>query len=228
MTVRGSLTKDEKKEIIGSWWIALTFVIFCNWIAFFWIGFRVKRMIWVLFGFIYLVICMVLPVTIFWFYDEESLVFNAVMWIFFVTWMISIVHASLCRRDYSRRRKVFLANMELDNIVYFEEKIKKAPGWNPAPQPYGSGAADTDTAAEKIDLNSATEQQLASLPGVSVAMAKRAADMRQVSEFLSVQDFIQRLGLMPHFAVQIEKVACAEPMSDRNSQEKVPGRVIDI
>jgi hypothetical protein len=65
---------------------------------------------------------------------------------------------------------------------------------------------------QRLDLNSATEQQLSALPGVSVALAKRAIGIRsQIGGFASVQDFCWRLGLKPQFAVQIENSTFAAP-----------------
>ena len=81
-----------------------------------------------------------------------------------------------------------------------------------------------------LDLNSATEQQLAGLPGVSVAMAKKAIMIRAHSGgFASADEFSRQLGLMPHFAIQIESLACASP-PDRQPvpSRRDAGRVIDI
>jgi DNA uptake protein ComE-like DNA-binding protein len=85
------------------------------------------------------------------------------------------------------------------------------------------------TTAGKTNLNDCSEQEISSLPGVGVALAKRAVELReQIGGFVSVQDFNQRLGLMPHFAVQIENLAFVEPNPSQTLTTEDSGRVIDI
>ncbi|MCL2826525.1 MAG: helix-hairpin-helix domain-containing protein [Eggerthellaceae bacterium] len=70
---------------------------------------------------------------------------------------------------------------------------------------------------------------MADLPGVGIALAKRALEMRsQAGGFMSVQDFCQRMGLMPHFAVQIEGRAFATANPSNGSPSKGAARVVDI
>ena len=83
--------------------------------------------------------------------------------------------------------------------------------------------------AQKINLNTATEQELTNLPGVGIALAKRAIVIREeIGGFLSAEDFNQRLGLMPHFVVQIENLAFAESNIQQAQPSESAGRVIDI
>jgi len=83
--------------------------------------------------------------------------------------------------------------------------------------------------SQKIDLNTAIEQELSNLPGVSVALAKKAIELRaQTGGFISVQDFNQRLGLMPHFVTQIESIAFVSPITPPEPPKENKGRVIDI
>jgi DNA uptake protein ComE-like DNA-binding protein len=82
---------------------------------------------------------------------------------------------------------------------------------------------------QKIDLNTCSEQQLTTLPGVGVAIAKRAINIRaQIGGFVSVRDFTQRMGLAPHFAVQVENLAYTAPLSPQIPPRRSPGRVVDI
>lgn len=120
---------------------------------------------------------------------------------------------------------------------YPAQPIHSPPGSQPNPQkniPLPPSqqqlpGQQTSQPIQKIDLNTATEQQLSSLPGVGVAFAKRAVDMRtQNGGFTSVQDFNQRLGLMPHFAVQIENMAFVSPTKLQTPPTESSGRIIDI
>jgi len=82
---------------------------------------------------------------------------------------------------------------------------------------------------KKIDLNNAPEQELTTLPGVSVVLAKRAVTLRESNgKFTSTQDFCKRLGIMPHFAVQIEKLSTVSSSTMPPTPSPGTGRVVDI
>lgn len=83
--------------------------------------------------------------------------------------------------------------------------------------------------AQKVDLNTASEQELTMLPGVGVALAKRAIEIRaQINGFVSAQDFCERLALMPHFTVQIENISFVTPVQSQVHSRENVGRVVDI
>lgn len=82
---------------------------------------------------------------------------------------------------------------------------------------------------QRVDLNTASEQELADLPGIGIVLAKRTAQIRvQIGGFTSVQDFCTRLELMPHFAVQIEALAFVKPIKTKPAKTESKGRVVDI
>ncbi len=84
-------------------------------------------------------------------------------------------------------------------------------------------------AAELLDINAASEQDLLSLPGVSLADAKRALSLRDLhGGFASIDAFISELGIKPHFAVQLFKMATALPKKRKAEQEVRPRRTLDI
>lgn len=94
--------------------------------------------------------------------------------------------------------------------------------------------APPDIQEEKlIDINCCSASELTTLPGVSLVDAKRAVDHRRVNGgFRSVDDFVDYLGIKPHFAVQIFRLATAsqtEAAAKPPKEEKDPvGRVFDI
>lgn len=82
---------------------------------------------------------------------------------------------------------------------------------------------------QNIDLNRASEQEIANLPGVGVALAKKAIELRmQINGFTSVHNFSMRLGLMPHFTSQIENMAFAVPIKPQATPEENKGQLVDI
>lgn len=87
--------------------------------------------------------------------------------------------------------------------------------------------------AQKVDINTATEQELSNLPGVGIALAKRAVQLRKdVGDFASVKDFCKKLELKPHFAVQIENLAFTQSQQSQSQNPQRPkkntSRVVDI
>lgn len=95
--------KSKRWEILHSLWIGWTFTFgFFNWIAFIYVGVRVQRWKWILWGVFYSVpfaIGMATPVT------EEGSGWTGDLWVgvLLITWIFSIVHAFVIRRDYLTR-----------------------------------------------------------------------------------------------------------------------------
>ena len=89
--------------------------------------------------------------------------------------------------------------------------------------------ASSQSSLQRIDLNSCSEQELANLPGVGVVLAKRAIELRgQTGGFISTQDFSQRLGLMPHFAVQVDGLAYVASYVPAQLPPQASGRIVDV
>ena len=113
--------------------------------------------------------------------------------------------------------------------------VNVAP-WNVAP--VNTAPVNTVTAAAgkygapMLNLNTCTEQELASLPGIGVVRAKKAIMIRyEKGGFASFNDFVQSLNIEPHFAIQIEKLAVTSGTAQTvkaASESATRGRVIDI
>ncbi len=85
--------------------------------------------------------------------------------------------------------------------------------------------AAVDSAAEaKINLNTCTQEEMMRLPGISVAMAMRAIQHREeTGGFATVDDFVDFLGLKPHFAVQVfERATTDMPEPESAAQGAKP------
>lgn len=64
--------------------------------------------------------------------------------------------------------------------------------------------AASQASEKRIDINSCSQRELMTLPGISLAQAKRALEYReQNSGFKDSDTFVKELGIKPHFAVQI-------------------------
>ncbi|MGZ4032298.1 MAG: helix-hairpin-helix domain-containing protein, partial [Tumebacillaceae bacterium] len=64
-----------------------------------------------------------------------------------------------------------------------------------------------------IDLNHATEEEIATLPGIGMIYAKRAVSEREaMGGFQSLEQFAQKLGFKPHVAQRIQHLVTLTPL----------------
>ncbi len=85
--------------------------------------------------------------------------------------------------------------------------------------------AATESPAEPVDVNTATVDELATLPGVTRSRARRAHKEREhQGGFTSVEDFGESIGLQPHEIVRLRRVASCSP---RPRGERRFGRRVD-
>lgn len=94
------------------------------------------------------------------------------------------------------------------------------------------GTPVTQTVSEGlVDINRCTQAELMGLPGMGIVQAKEAMAYRQEhGGFASVDEFIQVLGIKPHFAVQILKLAAVSaPAKPRGPEVRSSiGRRLDF
>lgn len=234
--------KGKKWEILNSLWIVWSFVIFLNYIGFFWIGKRAKQKKWILFGFLYFIIVFLEFLIPMYNLTEDMTVLKGIIeLIWFVSWILSIIHSFWIRQEYLVRREAVINNQGTYNVAFREKVLnnnKKKEGSilkkqtsrsePPVMETILDEPIQSDLTDDRIELNSCTEQQLSELPGVGVALAKRAMIQRAEDNFVSVDDFVNKLELMPHFAVQIEKIAYVAQASIQKRESSKSGRVLDI
>lgn len=85
--------------------------------------------------------------------------------------------------------------------------------------------------AKPVNVNSASESELAELPGIGAVLAKKAVQYREAARgFRSVDEFFEVLGLKPHAVVRLRPLLTCGPVSDAPSSHPSPpggGRVVD-
>lgn len=231
----GITNKGKKWERKNSRWILWSFTLIMACAGFFWIGGRVGKRKWIISGLIYLVVNFGLIYAVEPLKLINAIYSNIVTVIICLGWFGAIVHSFMVRKEYLLRREAVIDLMNSTRDAYRNEIRKDYVGKNekfastspvpPSPQKLSASKVQES----KINLNDCSEQELASLPGVGVVIAKRAVEIReQTGGFASVQDFNQRLGLMPHFAVQIEKLVFVTAIQSKILPPEDGGRVIDI
>lgn len=81
-----------------------------------------------------------------------------------------------------------------------------------------------------IDINSCSASEMASLPGVSLVMAKKAEKFRQENGgFDSTDQFFEVIQLKPHFVIQAQDLVVCQAAPRQDQQDPEPGgRKLDL
>lgn len=104
-----------------------------------------------------------------------------------------------------------------------EVAARTAPAQPASPQPAPSPAAQTPSGL--VDLNTATDAQLQTLPGIGPAMAKRIMERRQKRRFKRVRDLRRVRGVGPATYARLKELvqvsqAGLKPRVDSANHEK--------
>lgn len=248
-------SKGKGWEIRHSLWILWTFSLgFFNWVAFFYIGIRARQRKWIFWGLSYSIPFILAMI----FAERPSIegwVGDLIIVLTLVSGVISIVHAFRARREYLVRLEA-LQSRGTDNIASLRRRIEAEYGAqtrSPAPSQQAArtspstdvprtdreqshqptirppdAASSMDRSASTVDLNNSSEQELATLPGVGLIIAKRATGMRESrGGFRSVEDFGAALGLKPHVVERIRPLVSVG-QTRRARQSSSQGRVVDF
>ncbi|HEX3013436.1 MAG TPA: helix-hairpin-helix domain-containing protein [Methanobacterium sp.] len=178
---------------------------------------------------------------------------NAVSSLFLIPWLISIGHAFYIRKEYlmrlesleqihnaeelhfQRRLKEMEDAKERElrhnvnkeyNMDYYESKWLKSSD-NSSNDKKGNVNKTTfkESTSLLVDINHDPAEVIAKLPGVGIILAKKAVKLRQDSQFKSLEEFGEVLGLKPHILEQIRHSVVVE-VSETKIQKG--GRLVDI
>ena len=121
---------------------------------------------------------------------------------------------------------------ERQNASRQETTQPTTPSQQAAPRQAAPRPAAATAPAETIDINTCDVTQLASLPGVSMILARKAIGIRnERGGFKSVDEFCEAIQLKPHFVVQVQDMATCSATStpDEPSAPETPsGRKLDF
>ena len=174
-------------------------------------------------------------------------------YILMIAWGISIIHAFYIRKEYllrlesldqihnaeklhfQRRLKEMEDEKERElrrnihegyNMDYYESKWPKTSDNTHNDE---TGNINKTTFEEPVsllvDINNDPEELIAELPGVGIILAKKAVKLRQTSQFESLEEFGEALGLKPHILEQIRPSVVIE-VSETKIQKG--GRLVDV
>ncbi|GAA2716526.1 ComEA family DNA-binding protein [Actinoplanes palleronii] len=100
-----------------------------------------------------------------------------------------------------------------------------------APQPYQAPPPPSYAAPQPpVDVNTATEQQLTTLPGITPDRAARIVEVRRSrGGFVSPNDFAAAAGLAPHEFVAVrDRLVCSPPVPPDDPAPGPYGRIVDV
>lgn len=236
-------SRSKTWEILHSIWILWTFTLLFNWIAFLYIGIRGREKRWRNWALLYMVpfwLSIIAP-------DSGTVTFLA-----FVLWIISVIHAFRIRKEYLTRLDKLQQGEAVGHAgLQHQAKVNRvsdtqasrspqnSPQHSPATQPsstqvhppappirtYESPSTTQDSST--IDLNNASERELASLPGIGIIVAKRAVKLRESrGGFRSVEDFGEALNLKPHIVERINPLVSVSAIQ-QSQRSHSSGRIVD-
>jgi DNA uptake protein ComE-like DNA-binding protein len=219
--------RGKEWEKRNSRWIYLSFLWFTAPFGFFYIGAKAKKQLWIIVGFIYLLVIGIM------FFGEkpiEEMVGNNYGGILATILVVGIVLSYKFKKEYLIRldmlEKANVKQMEDENLreraaaglfkkgipvqgpnTKVVDDIKEIKQEELQKTDNVIKSSVTDSA---IDINSCSEDTLAELPGINLILAKKAINYRQENNgFASVDDFYRVVDLKPHFIAQIgNKIVC--------------------
>lgn len=247
----GKITsKSTMWESLNSWWIFLSYMCLA-WAAFFYIGSRAKKKVWVILGGIYLFLFIIL-MGLYRGYEEHTIFF-----MFYVAFFISgIILSYKFKKEYLIRLEM-LQERNINQIEYedFQEQIAKefaekgiSVGSSEQIEVFKDIVPKEDITIENsseledeeiyssknsapIDINSCSIESLSKLPGITLILAKKAVNYRKNNNgFASVEEFYKVVDLKPHFIAQISDSLICNPPAEKAStaDDTQIGRSLDL
>lgn len=255
--IKMSITSRGKKwEILNSLWILFTFTLaFFNWIGFFYIGYKTKCKKWIFSGLIYSIPFILVMVT----GGASDFVagLTIILGIIGIVHAFIIRTEYLIRLEAIEKGKVLsdsevkkiitsikLSKMNLEGIGYTQSvsgndvvkpsfSVEKSTKIEVKKSPIESEKPNKESYKNKsIDINSAPESELASLPGIGSILAKKAINHRETKgSFNSIDEFAEILSLKPHVLERIKPLITITVLKHEHCDDNISnksGRIIDF
>lgn len=238
-------SKGKGWEYRNSTWMLWTLLSlgFLNYVSFFYISKKVKQKKWFKAGLVYSSIFIVFMFAPDFFTP-----------IFIISWLVSIFHVFKIRTEYLLRLEAVQASgHERREIDKLKETISKEYGRHDSsysasnsrteesrsvsnklesqPNKVEYNKVDERKVMERpIDINTASEEEIATVPGVgSIFAAKIMVIRSQENGFRSFDHFVQALSVKPHLAEKIKSHIIFSNVSDNERQVKrTEGRIVDF
>ncbi|MBU5268242.1 helix-hairpin-helix domain-containing protein [Virgibacillus proomii] len=221
----------ELRNSIWMLWAILTLGFF-NYISFYYISFRVKQRKWLFAALVYSLIFITWTI-ITEIYPEKHWMTDVAFSVFLLGWIVSIVHVFKIRKEYLLRLEVKIASGQRE-IQSLREQIRREYGGTveaaskvaPVQQEVKEKPKDT---VKMIDINTASEDEVAEVPGIGALFAKKVIEVRKREDgFTSFEHFVQTLSIKPHLAEKMRPFLVFPEKPATSSLKKSEGRIVDF
>lgn len=204
--------KSKAWRLLQSWWIVLSFIPLLPWLPFLYIAARTKRNSWAVWSFVYAV-----PNFIFFFtdYPHESSAYDMVLAASMMSTLVAIIHSFVIRKDYLNRlefKSEYGARVGTEREITSGETAsassssssREIPNFREVPHaaiPLQNHQHGNQEIAERksnspLNINLASEEELADLPGIGILLSKKAIYHRQRNgQFTTLGEFFELLQL---------------------------------
>jgi DNA uptake protein ComE-like DNA-binding protein len=233
-------------------WYVLPALIFLGFASLIYIGIRTKTKKWIFSGIIHsvLFINFVVATEV---YAVTSLAYDLAVGAFFISYVWALLQCIFSIREYlmrlqvvqSLRKDTLSASIEADYGVRLQTQTPQStppPVQHVAvnePAPIVDNRAEsvvesstpvTEPTSGTLDINAASEEELAKLPGIGLILAKKAvAHRQQIGGFATTNQFFEYLQLKPHIVERIQsRVSASKPENSTNVNENPSGRLVDF
>ncbi|MEK5325541.1 ComEA family DNA-binding protein [Aeribacillus sp. FSL M8-0254] len=226
----------ELRNSIWMLWVFFPFAFF-NYISFFYAAFRVRQRKWFFAGLIY-----TLPFIIFLIAEEGHFLFDIAVALALISWVSSIFHVFRIRPEYLLRlesqQKVQEKNLKQLKEAIAKEHILESNDEQQVISPKEEfinpmqPSIENESVSKRIDVNHASADEIAKVPGVGLIFAKKIlAERERVGFFQNFEHFIQVLGIKPHVAEKMRPYLQfnTDDNNQGNQKKKMErGRVVDF
>ncbi|RHW66663.1 hypothetical protein DZC34_00945 [Clostridium botulinum] len=267
--------KGSKWEMRKSLWILCSFVVLVNGMGMYFAGKKAKVKRWYNYGLIYTAIAwigLIMGGELTGFVQSIGCI------IFFLDYIVCIVHSFKIRKEYLIRcevledkhveqnemnfmrskiakeygidnrnsndkiksnisqkdlmRERFNSNAEAKTESFHmknkEENINNTPSSMPKVESTVNNTRYNLNNEELLDINSCNELELSRLPGMGLILAKKAVNLRNSKNgFDSVDEFIEMVGVKPHFVDTVKSMICCNSVKTVETV-KMSGRRVDF
>jgi Helix-hairpin-helix motif len=217
--------------------------------GFLYVGIRAKRPAWWIPGIVYSVItfaCLVFGGGA----PKDSVAQNVAFTLLIGLWLASVIHALVINPEWLRWRATYQPWYQQPQQYYAggphqfaaPQQATLPPQFQtppvipspivPAPQQFQPTPAFPQPPQQfvTVDVNTATEQQFATLPGFTPPRISHVLEVRQSrGGFTDVNDFVAAAGLAPHEFVAIrDRLTCSPPPVPDDRDFGSHGRIVDV
>lgn len=133
----------------------------------------------------------------------------------------------------SQQKKQSAKRLDLDDVAIenmTEEAVESKIDKNVSvPHEEKDTAFAEQPVSAKLDINKCSADEFLTLPGMSLISAKRAVGLRETQgDYQSVDDFVARNAIKPHFMVQMEPLITVTEKKDGQTPVVPRRRTLDI